>query len=625
VFGSRSRASVVGIVALACVGAAVLAWSTTGERTNVVDDVDAADDAARLVDAIPDERVSIPRVIDVVDPDATTPRPTHEEFRPEHRRIRLRLRGLHASAPWTEPLLVVLADPIRDGRSTEFRGTIDAVGRCEFEWPAWVDASRPIDLRVTATNAHYRALNHHDRGRLDVAAEIVVDVQVVATLEGRVVDTRQQPVEFVRVVAFATQSGRARHAKLAEVDTASDGTFRIVVPPDLPLLLVAAPMRPMRTVRGARGGRGPVADSGELDDALLPATRVVHGVAGVVTDVGAITLTAAARVTGVVLDSGGRPVPLATVQSDDADLEPLRIAPRVGVAVVHGDLVLPRTGVDTGDDGTFTLPGVDGVAFDVVVTQLLEAKLLGDGPRVRVVAPGHVTLRLPSPTRIECVAGGRPTRGAVLEVDDGKPMSTDGGGALDVVCDAPRRVRAVRDGARSEWVTIGPGTAGTTIRLALDVPLGEVRFVFAAEHVVRNANVHWRCDDGREGRQLVAQQGEGGSLRLWLEPGRYRLRLTSGVGSEHSIYLLPSEHVVDVAASTTHEVRPVATFGGIVAIAATDARGLRIDGACPTLDAAATVLPPGEHELRIDFGPHGVHTRRVTVRAFEWTELRFRF
>ncbi|MFN9755164.1 MAG: carboxypeptidase-like regulatory domain-containing protein [Planctomycetota bacterium] len=220
--------------------------------------------------------------------------------------LRVRLRGLHTKAPWTAPLHLDIDALLANGDGVTHTAAIapEADGLALFPLPAW--APGMFRGRIGGTDVNYRAVLQRTNAPFDFSQELVLDVQVVAIVNGRVVDPQRTPLSGARVVAFAIRDGTPLDGIVGQTNTRTDGTFRIAVPPDQPLLVVAVPTR-------ASGKRittddGGVMDDGRLRSDLLPASMATRGSIGTPLDVGDFVLGTAMPITGVVRWSDGAPV-----------------------------------------------------------------------------------------------------------------------------------------------------------------------------------------------------------------------------------------------------------------------------------------------------------------------------
>lgn len=570
---------------------------------------------------------------------------------PADAELTIRLCGLQAEAPWTTAVHVAARDDDHD--TCEHEAVPDADGRCRFALPRWANRSPTFAVTVTGDDPAYAMLEQWLPGPLDLEHELQVDVQVVAQFAGRVLDPDAKPVEWARVTAFAIRDGGPVDEKVGETNTDANGAFRLRAPPATPLLLVAAPMQ--------RGwGRelqveGRLHDAGELRDDLLAAAQTVQGRIGQVTTVADFVLQAATRVTGSVRWHDGTPVLLATVRTRPQPAPTFHFEPQSFVQDLGQGRLAPGAAADTDDQGAFVLPGLTGVAVDLQVTGLQEAALVGQGPSLRVVPPQPAEFVLPQPVHLRVTRDRIPVPQARIALAGIGTTNTDASGALDVVCLQPVRVRANHERWRSRWLDLLPAAAGTTVVLALDDLLAEVALEFEGPLRVRNVTVDWRSDDGREGHQHLLRDDRRGPFQVFLQPGRYHLRVGAGAGERNGVFLLPSEHDLTVTTERVTQLLLPAAFGGTFTLTATDANGVPLLGHCRVFDAEGVdrserfttgfaaasaelgvgellpgrnmfdgILPAGRYELRLDLGANGTRELGVTIRTREVTAARVR-
>jgi hypothetical protein len=161
---------------------------------------------------------------------------------------------------------------------------------------------------------------------------------------------------------------------------------------------------------------------------------------------------------------------------------------------------------------------------------------------------------------------------------------------------------------------------------------------------------------GGEPRHEVLQRDDRGEpFRLFVLPGRYRLDVHPANGELTGTFLRPQTLELEVGAAGGAWTL-TAVFGGRIRIAVTDRDGLFVGGHCMLRDTAghdrttmwivregphtvqsvsgellpagenetAELLEPGDYDLELDLGAHGIQRRRVTVRAREVAEVAIR-
>lgn len=289
--------------------------------------------------------------------------------------LRVRLRGLHVEAPWTGEVRFDWQGN-DDSAETGYRvfaatGRPDPQGAVQFAVPTWHATARNQQGRLRAEDPNYRPVELRFEGPLDPACEIVLDVQVVAMLEGRVITSRDEPVAGARVSVFLHEDGQAAGVRVAEGNTRDDGGYRLRVPPGAPLLVVATPVLTVG-LSGAQftGEDGAVADSGIVLDHLLPAATTVRGRLGAPTALPDLVLADAADVRGVVRWDDGTAVPNARVWIQPRGGNQLGITKHLGLQMMQGDQPAPVTHATTDEQGRFRLPAVPGVPCDLRVDHI---------------------------------------------------------------------------------------------------------------------------------------------------------------------------------------------------------------------------------------------------------------
>lgn len=569
--------------------------------------------------------------------------------------LRVRLRGLRADVPWTTPLQLRLEsrDEAADRwLSHDARATLANDGTAAFPLPDWWSRATPHDGRVSARDPNYLALEHRWRGAVDTTAELVLDVQVVALLEGRVVDTAGQPVPGARVDAFTIRDGAPIDEMVGMAGTRLDGTWRMKAPPAVPVLLVAQPLATgggRRVLTTEDGGLHPLGD--RPHDALLPASVRAQGSLGAITAAPDIVLPAAATLRGAVRWSDRSPIRRAIVRVLARDGTTLRATERYAVHVHASGAASPLVEIETENDGSFTLPAVPGAAVEVALVALPDARLVGDAPVRSAVPPQEVEFVLPPPVALRVLADGRAVPRARVEFEGRGANDTDVDGGLGVVVLAPVRVRASSGPLQSAWLDVAPTAAGSTLPIELRSVRVPTSIEFEGEFRVRNCIVEWRAGDGRTGREHFLRDDRGGPFELFLLPGHYQLRIGPGGGEANGVFLLPSERDVDVTGEPVRLVLP-ASFGGSFTVIATDSSGLYPGGRCEVHDGSGadvtdcftvdgtrgargellpggantfvSILPPGDYELLFDFGQLGARRAVVAIKPREITDVRVR-
>ena len=645
------RTTIVALGALLLAGAVWLVSSRSEPKLDLTNERTAARDAASSATPAnsalrdPDRSDATARELAASSPPAAT--------EPARQVLRVRLRGLHPDAPWTAPLRLVAdlnAQSGKPGSDHDARAIVDAEGRAEFVLPEWwPDANRG---HIDAEDEHYQPLLHRWSGTFDAANELVLDVQVTAILEGRVVDARTTPIANAMVVAYPMAGGVPADELLASTGVIGDGTYELRVPPNVPLFLMAVRVVPKRVRMPAIPSARPASI---VEDTVTPGSCTIAGVVDARTRAPDLVLRDAAKVEGTARWNSGEGLQGATVH----------LLPRGGLTLhTPGDLAVQRhddgslttiASARTDEFGKFVLPATAGVAADVALGTLFDMHVIGGSPTRAVVPPQRVEFVVPRPVALHATKNGRRVAKPRFEFDDARPATGNSDGELDVVLFESTRVRASHNRSRSAWQDLTVEQAGTTIALELADALSPVSIEFEGDFRVRNATIEWSSSDDRRGRQHVMRDDTGGPFELFLEPGQYRLRIGPGGGERNGVFLLPVERDVAVDAEPVKLVLP-AVFGGTFVLIATDPNGLHVAGTCRVVAANGDdvtdhftvdrngsspqgrpgevmsggpnrftrILAPGDYELECDFVEHGARRGRVTIKPREVTEVRIR-
>lgn len=572
------------------------------------------------------------------------------------RQLRVQLHGLHPTALWTVPLQLDLDGRGEDGGRLEHRAAAhpDGQGLAAFALPDWIATATEQQGRLSAVDPHYRELAQHWRGRPETTQALLVDVQVVATLRGRVVDGRGQPVEAARVTAYAHRDGQPAGGALGRTSSGPDGTFRLTAPPDTTLFVLVAPMRASRASRVTIADEGRTADTGDLRDDLLPTGLVTTTTFGQPRQLGDLVVAEAAQLSGTVQWQDGGVIPFARVQVLPRAGPRFTLDERAVVQRLADGRLAPLAAVDADDDGRFTLPALAGAAVEVAVTQLPTARLLGSFT-LPAVAPQQLSFVLPRALRLRATDGGRAVPHARLQIADWEIVGSDASGVFELVTTRALQVRASHRQLRSPWLDVPASAAGTTVDLAMAAARTEVSIEFVGDLRVRNTVITWRRDDGQNGREHLLRDDRGGPFQLFLDPGHYTLTAGPGGGERNGVFLLPQSRDVEVGLDPI-ALRLPASFGGSFTVMATDGAGTWVGGDSRLFDPHGAdlsapfrvrdgadgregrpgelladgvnvftgILPPGEYELVGDFGAHGAQRQRFTIKPREVTEVRLR-
>ncbi len=586
--------------------------------------------------------------------------------------LRVRLRGLHPNAPWTTKLNLFCEGsdaPARPWLNHVDAQAPDALGLATFSLPTWTETATRQKGNIGALDPNYQPTGVRWITELDLTQELVLDVQVVASLEGRVVTTRGEPVTAARISAFALENGVAGDGPVGQTNTRQDGGYQLRVPPDLQILLVASPMQPVSLSGNVfTTTDGSTHDNGHARDDLLPATTSARGSVGTTTKVVDLILPDAALVRGIVRWTDERPIANARVWIRPLEGHALSLSDHAAIRRTANGSFAPVTAATTDAEGHFRLPGLPGIPCRLELEKIEGIEVVGDYLTVAATAPQDIELRVPLPLVLRAVHNGSPAPGAAIEIEADWPQSatgrlrwpdlrTDGNGEVRVVSTLLRlRVRATSESLQSAWLDIEVTPAR---RVALELAAlaqSELAIEFTDEFPVRNGWFSWVRSDGAEGRQGLVRDDSSGPFRLPLEPGRYHLHIVAAGSEREGLFALPIERDVVMTAAPQSLTLPV-QIGGRFTVFATDSRGLYPSGTCRVLDASggdrtaqflcrddergarvgepgellaggpnefSANLPPGVYLLDFGFAEHGGQQQRVTIKAREVTNVRLR-
>lgn len=560
-----------------------------------------------------------------------------------HQRVlRVQLRGIHGLAPWTAHLRLELKDRTRGQRFEEHnsQSPVTGDGKCTLELPGWWQPGMSVGVRLSARNDGYRALEYRERGALALNDLLEIDVQAIASVSGQVTDTRGNPVHNARVSAFAMRAGQPFGNSVGATGTDRDGKYRLLAPPDEPILLVATAMKPNLMRWRAMTG---VNDSGHFRGDLLPATRPVQLAMDHPGTACNFALPDAESITGRVSWPDDTPIPNARVRFDIGAGTKLSLGYNAELLWQADGSVLSGGVADVDREGRFKIPTPPGAAATLQLQDIGELRIIGELPKQRVGAAASAELMIPFPVTIRAIHRGQLTPHARVLVHGKLPHRAGPDGTSRILIATDAMVRAELGPLRSPWQSIASSHLEQTIDMVMSNQLVEVQIEFEGKAPVRNAQFRWKCQDGRQATERLTRGDSSGPFRLWLEPDNYTLRATAGPGERNGTYLLPVERTFSTR--DTLELTLPAEFGGTFKLQVFDQLGRFVAGKCsvrgvdgkerlvhmkngsePGVFGAETsrctsVLPPGPYELLIDVDGSGQHKRYVQIKALETTPV----
>ena len=522
-----------------------------------------------------------PDTVETMPPRFLAPTPTAATKSPAaataQAQVVVELRGLHPAVPWTAPLVAEVQQLFLDDLKRRTKQRLEARvenGRATF---SLADSMHRSDrFIVTAQDPSYRSI---DRLYFPSQRHVVIDVEPIASLHGRVVDDTGKPLHRTRVFAFSLESpGSERHA----LDSALPdwrGRFELHVPPNTEMLVMAIPVQIML-------------EAGETWDyvpdlALLGHTpNVVKARSSLSSPATTpdLVLAKPSLLRGVVRTPEGRPWPYGHVRMRAENATNLVFTPDRVAQLLPDGRVLNCLQVPTDENGEFTLPAPHGPldGIELVVTTNESMRVV----QPLVVRPSSateiVTLELPLPTRLRAKVGGTLLQVTELQFEGRDPELVPHLQWVDVVANARTRVRLMHSSVASQWHDLGPADGGRTIDLELSAEhqdLPGVLLRFGEGTSVTQARVQWRAADGSCGEVRGHAQSDN-SIPVRLPAGRYRLT----VHCDQHGPVLPSEHDVEVTATTAELFVPLVP-GGRFFVCAVDSRGRHGSGKVTVKDA----------------------------------------
>lgn len=567
------------------------------------------------------------------------------------RTLKVQLHGLHRDAPWTTELQIQLSDRGRRRVFGKFEGSapVGKDGRCDLPLPTWWQPSTRVKLRIQGHNPGYRDLTHRNLGNLPLLDMLMLDVKPVAELNGKVTDSRSEPIANARISAFAMQVGQPFGKAVGSTSTDENGGYLLHAPPDVPLMIIATAMQvsAMRW-RGADG----ITDNGQLRGDVLPANLPVQLAINHPGTECNFTLADAAKITGVVQWADLEPVRGARVRFAGREGSKLELSPAATI-LWQQDGTMVAVGIANVDrSGRFTISASPGASLDLRVVDVNETLIVGELMLYSVVAPVEQIITVPYPVTLRAVHQGQLVPYARMLMHGRQPQRAQADGTLRALVATNAMVRAERGALRSPWQSISSSQLQQTIDFDMANELSALHVEFESEFPIRNAAFHWKCDDGRELTERLHRGDNSGPFEMWLEPGKYELQVGPTTGERNGTFLLPITRKLHIrqmsATGSPLRLDLQAKFGGKFVLQVLDensqylagkilvrsARGkdralqMTGDGEPGTFAAELTTcqdnLPPGPYELIINLGAQRVHTRYVTIKAFETSPVALR-
>jgi len=375
----------------------------------------------------------------------------------------VQVRGLHPEIPWTTPLQVH-GDALDGPWIPSSRPRILAAGSMELSLAAdgtaigflppsgrwWLGA-------ISAEDPNYTSFSQRFHGPGPI--RVVIDVSPLATVRGRVVDSRGQTVRDVYVTAFPIVGARTQGRAFAKPEhdaVDKTGNWQLRIPANSEALVVAVPTASHRVLLEKVIVNHP---------SLLPTSTRVQPEVGHTVDVGDLVLGDAAELHGNVRWTNGEPVPAMLQLAHRSATKLLLASTGATVLALPNGSLLPSSLVETADDGSFRMPVTRAESAEVFV-ELLSIGLPLAGRVLGSPAPpdGRVTITLPLPVTVRAVRDGGEVANARIEIEGRSETFAPS----QIVPNTTFRVRAVDGRQQGAWVRLGPVDAGRTVDLEVE-------------------------------------------------------------------------------------------------------------------------------------------------------------
>jgi hypothetical protein len=557
--------------------------------------------------------------------------------------LQVQLRGLEAVAPWTAPLQIELSNRIYGEHNDSAQVQRD--GRCALPLPTWWQPGMPVKLRIDASCTGYRPLNHRASGALALEEPLTIEVQPVAALSGRVLDSRGQPIAHARITAFAMQAGQPMGEPVGATGTDEHGQYLLYAPPAISLLIVATAMQPnLMAWRSADG----ISDNRHLRAELLPATLPVQLDLANPDIERNFMLADAAIIHGTVRWPDQLPVANATVRFGSSEGIKLKISSASELRW-QADGTVTATGTAAVDaNGHYSVPARPGATTPLTVVSIASCPIIGELPTHQVVAPTEHTITLPFPVTLRAVHQAQLVPYASILLHGMPPLRAQTDGTCTVLISGEAMVRAERGALRSPWQSISSSNRQQTIDFVMSNELVALHIEFEADVPVRHVMLDWRCEDGRRRTESLQRADDKAPFEILLEPGNYDLRITAAGDDGDGSYLVPITRKLRLAradATAAMQLLLPASYGGTFRLQVLDENSRFVGGTCtiigpdrksrtapmtgggkPGVFPAAAVrcediLSAGPYELEIDLGAAGVHKSYVIIKERQTAEV----
>lgn len=408
------------------------------------------------------------------------------------------------------------------------------------------------------------------------------DAVPLADVHGRILFAPAGLLTRVQVCAFSMEGEAKERRAVASKQAFGRGNYRLRVPPDTDLLVLALPVEPSpHTYVHA----GPEDDDNILDVVRLdcaPGRWQVRSTLGAAPEAPDLTLPRPKVVKGTVHTPDGRPRTSCAVQLRAPNATKLLFGPSCVAYLLDDGRVINGMKCWTNDDGAFCLPVPEGELDGI---QIVVQTTFGQRVVQPVVAdlsstPAPIALAVPLPTILRATVGGVVVRMTGIQFEGHPPEHVHGLTEFSLVPTAPVRVRVLFERFASRWFDLGTEHGGQTIDLETDAQeCGTLLLRFSPATNLHGARVQWRKADGSHG-EVHSRARDDGTVPIWLPPGRCHLTVHANPAGPY----VPTEHDVEVTTTASELTVPI-VLGGRFFVCAIDGRGKCRAGKVTVTDA----------------------------------------
>lgn len=466
----------------------------------------------------------------------------------------------------------------------------------------------------------------------------------LAEVHGRVLFHTTGLPAIVQVCAFSLEGEAKERRAVASKQAFGRGDYRLLVPPDTDLLVLALPVEPSPHTYVLAG---PEDDDHILDVVRLdcgPGRLQARGALGESSRAPDLTLRRPQVVKGTVRTPDGRPHTSCAVQLHASNATKLLFGQGCVAYLLDDGRVINGMKCWTNSAGEFLLPLPEGEldGIQVVVQTTFGQRVVQPVVADLSSTPAPIVLEIPLPTILRATVGGAAVRMNGIQFEGQPSEPVHGLTTYSLLPTTRARVRVLFEPFASRWFDLGPEHGGKTIDLETDArECGTLLLRFAPPTHLRGARVHWRTAEGSRG-ELRGVARTDGTVPIWLPPGRYHLTVHADPAGPY----VPTELEVDITATPSERTAPI-ELGGRFFVCAIDGRGKCRAGRIAVKDAhgndvtgafsreqtrekqiggvgellpggpnhLVNALRPGDYELRFEFDNVAPIRERVHITA----------